>query len=268
MAFAPQRVKCAVSNDPWQQWRALTALWPPQTGASAPGSSGPFNGSLDSGERFASAARSLFETSRGSPANAAAAMQTFSEFLRDHFAGFFSLPTFGAPPGAASGAPLADAPALGLTREHQERLKRAGEALLRLEEAQRRLQRLWADTLREAAGAFAARLGVPKASPSPEDLHRWYDSWIDCAEEAYARSAHSEAFCDALADYVNASSAWRRESSAGVEQWAKLFDLPTRSEINSLTERLRAVETELLRQRVKPSARGAKPRKAKGERKP
>jgi Poly(R)-hydroxyalkanoic acid synthase subunit (PHA_synth_III_E) len=67
---------------------------------------------------------------------------------------------------------------------------------------------------------------------------------------------------------VNASSAWRRESSAGVEQWAKLFDLPTRSEINSLTERLRAVETELLRQRAKPSARGAKPRKAKGERKP
>jgi hypothetical protein len=259
----------AVSTDPWQQWRALAALWSPGAAAPAPTGSGNFKSFIDSGERFAGAARALFESSQQSPTTAAAAMQSFGEFLRDHFAGFFNLPAFGPPPGAASAPHLPlDAPALGLTREHQERLKRAGDALVRLEEAQRRLQRLWGDTLREAAAAYAARLEVPKSPPSPEDLHRWYDSWIDCAEDAYARTAHSEAFCDALADYVNASSAWRREASAGVEQWAKLLDLPTRSEINSLAARLRAVEAELQQHRAKPAARNGKSRTPRGARKP
>jgi uncharacterized protein YerC len=82
-----------------------------------------------------------------------------------------------------------------------------------------------------------------QSSPlTPDTLNRLYDAWIDCAEEAYARTAHSEAFCDALADYVNASSYWRRESNAGAELWAKLLDLPTRNEINTLAQRLRALE--------------------------
>ncbi len=33
-----------------------------------------------------------------------------------------------------------------------------------------------------------------------------------------------------------------RELQASVEHWAKLLDLPTRSEINTLTQRLTAVE--------------------------
>jgi class III poly(R)-hydroxyalkanoic acid synthase PhaE subunit len=130
-----------------------------------------------------------------------------------------------------------------LTREHQERAQRAAQAWRGMDDAQRRLQRLWSDTLREAASAFIARLGAAQSAPlTPDALNRLYDSWIDCAEEAYARTAHSEAFCDALADYVNASSHWRRESNAGAEFWAKLLDLPTRNEINTLAQRLRALE--------------------------
>jgi polyhydroxyalkanoate synthesis regulator phasin len=45
---------------------------------------------------------------------------------------------------------------------------------------------------------------------------------------------------------VNASSQWRRELQASIEHTAKLLDLPTRSEINTLTQRLKSVE-ELLR---------------------
>jgi hypothetical protein len=130
-----------------------------------------------------------------------------------------------------------------LTREHQERAQRAAQAWRSMAEAQSRLERLWSDTLREAASAFVARLGAAQSAPlTPEALNRLYDSWIDCAEESYARTAHSEAFCDALADYVNASSHWRRESNAGAEHWAKLLDMPTRSEINTLAQRLRALE--------------------------
>jgi Poly(R)-hydroxyalkanoic acid synthase subunit (PHA_synth_III_E) len=236
----------------------------PRGTSSAPSGFAPF---LEAAERFAAATRSLLDRPDPSAAGNAAASQAFSNFLRDQFADFFRPPwpvQFGAGPDISTPFPT-DAPALGLTREHQQRAQRAADAWRRLDEAQRRLQRLWSDTLREAATAFAARLGPPQsAALSAEVLDHLYDSWIDCAEEAYARTAHSETFCDALADYVNAGSQWRRESSAGLEQWAKLLDLPTRSEINTLAQRLRSVEEQLRQLRDPPkSPPRRRPRKAK-----
>jgi class III poly(R)-hydroxyalkanoic acid synthase PhaE subunit len=184
-------------------------------------------------ERFAAAARAFYQNSQ---ASRAAASQTFTDFLRDQFAS--ALRTPGAQPGV-------DAPALGAGREHQERWQRAADAWARLDEAQRRLQRLWSDTLTHAAGVFVSRIGTPTAPITMEAAHRLYDTWIDCAEEAYARTAQGEPFCRALADAVNASSEWRREFAACLEVWAKWLDWPTRSEINTLTQRLRSLEKQL-----------------------
>ncbi len=102
----------------------------------------------------------------------------------------------------------------------------------------------------------------PATAPSAAVLHQLYGTWIDCAEDAYSRAAHSEPFCTALAEYVNASSEWRKELQASVEHSAKLLDLPTRSEINTLTQRLIAVEHEL---RARPSKRPAKSRNGNGQ---
>jgi class III poly(R)-hydroxyalkanoic acid synthase PhaE subunit len=163
---------------------------------------------------------------------------------------------------------MLDAPALGLTREHQQRWQRTADAARRVAEAQRRLQCLWSDALRDAATAFAARVAasgivIPSiGAPSVATLRSLYDSWIDCAEEAYAGTAHSDSFCNALADFVNASSQWRREFAASVEQWSKLMDLPTRSELNSLTLRLKSAEEQLRAERQQHELRDAasKPR--------
>jgi class III poly(R)-hydroxyalkanoic acid synthase PhaE subunit len=81
--------------------------------------------------------------------------------------------------------------------------------------------------------------------PGIEVLRALYDSWIDCAEQAYAHIAHSDSFSSALADFVNASSAWRKESQASVELWAKALDLPTRSELNTLMRRVNSLEEQL-----------------------
>jgi hypothetical protein len=255
--------------DPWRQWQAFAAGAAPSFAAGAgTAPAGAFRGFapfLDAAERFAAATRSFQDGATGGSAPAAAAAaQVFGNFLRDQFADFFKMPGGAQPWGTApaSGAehPLpAELPALGLTREHQERAQRAAQAWRAMDDAQRRLQRLWSDTLREAASAFVARLGAAQSAPlTPETLHRLYDSWIDCAEESYARTAHSEAFCDALADYVNASSHWRRESNAGAEFWAKLLDLPTRNEINTLAQRVRVLEE---RARVQTEARQAPARR-------
>jgi hypothetical protein len=219
-----------VSADPWGGWQA-----------------------------FNDAARSYLD-SVAKPSGPSAA-QRFSDFLREQFATFSQpwnthQPT-PAPAGFPTGAP--EAPAFGATREHQQRAQRAAQALARMEAAQRHLQRLWSDVLRDASTKFVAQLTpMPPGSLTPQSLRKLYDGWIDCAEDAYARVAHAEAFCQAQAELANASSQWRLEQQANIEQWSKFLDLPTRSEINSLTRRLIAVEAHLRAKPAKPARRKKK----------
>jgi class III poly(R)-hydroxyalkanoic acid synthase PhaE subunit len=180
--------------------------------------------------------------------------------LRDQFAGFFRPPwsseTAGAAP--AAGAHL-KAPALGPAREQILRAQRAFEAWNRLAQAQGKLQRMWSDTLRSAAAAFTSRLQSAGSVPSAEAIDGLYDQWIECAEQAYSSTAHSDAFSDALSEHVNAAADWRRESTAGIEDWAKFWDLPTRSEINTLTKRLREIERMIAATRSASSEKKARP---------
>jgi hypothetical protein len=244
--------------DPWAQWLAFSARFTP--GASPSGiaqNASSFAPFADLSERFNAAARAYFDGAANAPA--AAAAQSFGDSLRELFSEIqlpwnLSAGTGGAPPMFTP-----NSPALGASRESQLRAQRMAEAWRRIEEAQRRLQRFGADAVREAAATFAAGLAAaPPQAPSAEALHKLYGTWIDCAEDAYARAAHGEPFCNALADYVNASSEWRKELQAGIEHSAKLLDLPTRSEINTLTQRLMAVEHELraLREQSRPEAAG------------
>jgi hypothetical protein len=225
---------------------------------------------MDAADQFTAAARAFLEsTASVSAPGAGEAAQVFSDFLRERF-GDLQMPWnsgFGA--GVARGAPpppLGDLPALGATREHQQRWQRMAEAARRMDDAQRRLQRLWSDALREAAAAFTAQISQPQPSAvSAEALRTLYDNWVDCAEEAYAHMAHGEAFCNALAEFVNASSQWRGELQASTEHIAKLLDLPTRSEINTLMQRLKSVE-ELLRAAPKDSEPPIAPRRKRATR--
>jgi hypothetical protein len=248
--------------DPWAEWRRLSALFTP--GASASGSApnassfGPF---ADLSDRFNAAARAYFDgaAQREAPA-AAAAARSFGDSLRELFSDIQLPWNLNAGAGGAPPMFAANSPALGASRESQLRAQRMAEAWRRIEEAQRRLQRFGADAVREAAATFAAGLAAsPTQPPSADVLHKLYGTWIDCAEDAYSRAVHGEPFCSALADYVNASSEWRKELQAGIEHSAKLLDLPTRSEINTLTQRLRAVEHELraLREQSRPKATAA-----------
>jgi hypothetical protein len=241
-----------VQPDPGAPWQAFIAQFTSAareaTGA-APGGPSSFAPFADLTERFNAAARSYFDGAANAPAPAAAAAAArgFGDALRELFSNI-QLP-WNLSGGDGSSAPpmfAMNSPALGASREFQLRAQRIAQAWRRIEEAQRRLQRIGADAVREAAATFTARLAASAApAPSAEVLHKLYGTWIDCAEDAYSRAAHSEPFSSALAEYVNASSEWRKELQASVEHSAQLLDLPTRSEINTLTQRLIAVEHEL-----------------------
>ena len=66
-----------------------------------------------------------------------------------------------------------EAPALGPTREQQERWQRLAAAWSRLQDAQRRLQRLWSDALGEAARAF-----VSQSRRGGRAAHARGDAWV------------------------------------------------------------------------------------------
>jgi class III poly(R)-hydroxyalkanoic acid synthase PhaE subunit len=240
VAFALHSLRCSVAADAWRQWGAFAALFNPMADASAAGairgSPAGFAPFFDA-ERFAAAVRAFQQSGRDSPTAAAA----LSDFLRDQFGGVLDGMWGSSAPGHSM-PPAAEAPALGPTREQQEHWQRVAAAWQRLQEAQRRLQRLWSDALCEAATAFVSRPAAAAAPQTPEAVHGLYDAWINCAEEAYARMAHGEAFGTALAAAVQAASEWRDESAASIEPWAKWLDWPTRAEINSLALRVRALE--------------------------
>ena len=249
--FAVRMESRIVDHDLWRQWQAFAALLssanPASQARSARDSGFGFAPFIDAAERFTVAARAILDGAGNASARTAdEAARTFSDFLREQFADFQMPWSAGLGAAGVQPTPLENSPALGPTREHQQRWQRAADAWRRTDDARRRLQRLWSDALSEAATAFAARLAPPHAAAvSAEAVRKLYDLWIECAEEAYARAAHGDAFCEALSEFVNASSQWRREVQASIEHSAKLLDLPTRSEINSLTHRLRSVEEQL-----------------------
>jgi hypothetical protein len=260
-----------VEHDAWRQWQAFTAFLdaaaPARPARSTRDGAFGFAPFIDAAERFTEAARTFLEGTD----SAATAAHNFTDFLREQFSDFQMPWSGGLGPADSQSAPMMNAPAFGPSREHQQRWQRTAEAWKRIDDAQRRLQRLWSDALREAAIAFAARLGPSQATAlSAEEMRKLYDVWIECAEDSYARAAHGDAFCNALSEFVNASSLWRRELHASIEHSAKLLDLPTRSEVNTLTRRLRSVEEQLRApsKARKPRAQAARTKRARPKAKP
>src|SRR6202166_4910135 len=190
--FAVRKESGIVDHDPWRQWQAFAALLssanPAPHARPAPDGAFGFAPFVDAAERFTVAARTFLDGADNASARAAdEAARTFSDFLREHFADFQMPWSTGLGAADAQPAPMANSPALGPTREHQQRWQRTAEAWRRIDDARRRLQRLWSDALSEAATAFAARIGPPHAAAvSAEAVRELYDLWIECAEDAYA----------------------------------------------------------------------------------
>ncbi len=208
-------------------WETSATPWPPASSpmAGAPGAdrSDPYAAIAAA---FTAAARAAIDGAARAPAQARApAIEQFAEFLRAQFSDWSALS------------------ALGPQRLHQERAERMSTAASEAQGAQARLSRLWSDTLRQAAGVFANRCADPGAAAAPPI--ELYDAWIDCAEDAYGRMAHGEAFCSAQADLLNAQSKLRAEMRAILELWCKELDLPTRSELNSVHMAMKELREQL-----------------------
>ena len=127
----------------------------------------------------------------------------------------------------------------------------------------------WSTIGRAAAEKFRAQLGTLTVSAQPIDLRKTYGVWIDCAEAAYAETAHSEAFARSVAEVINTTAALQAEGGQYLQQWTRAAGLPTHEEVDALKHRIEQLERAGNRTpRAKTSRKTKIPQKKKASRKP
>lgn len=104
-----------------------------------------------------------------------------------------------------------------MTRARRNNSAQQGTDLLtRCADLQYRLSSYWAEIGSAAAQRFAKRLprmrrssGSPASAGSLATARAIHSLWVDCAEEVYARVAHSDGFCRLQADLINTFNTMR-----------------------------------------------------------
>jgi class III poly(R)-hydroxyalkanoic acid synthase PhaE subunit len=151
-------------------------------------------------------------------------------------------------PAAADARGWLGLPAFGYLREHQEHLQKSAQALV---DYQEQLARYNAQILKASQRGFEIFESKLAEREEPgrqiESLRALYDLWVDAAEEAYAEIALSPEFRDVYGALVNAQMRVRSQLQKEVERVSTDLGMPTRSELNSIGERLQEVRRELRR---------------------
>jgi len=79
------------------------------------------------------------------------------------------------------------------------------------------------------------------ANQPVQSIRELYDLWIECGEKAFAAICGEEKFVTAQAAHTNALSRLRLAERDLLERWLQQYDLPTRSEVNSLHQKMRSM---------------------------
>jgi len=136
-------------------------------------------------------------------------------------------------------------PAFGWLREHQEHYQKGAQAWLDYQEQSARYHALMLQAAQRGYALFEGKLAEREQPGRQIDsLRALYDLWVDAAEEGYAEVALSPEFRAAYAALVNAQMRVRAQVRAEAERVSADLGMPTRSEIDSIGERLQALRRE------------------------
>ena len=147
---------------------------------------------------------------------------------------------------------MARMPALGLAREQTEMWRELMAAQAECQMLEQELRAVWTKVQSDALGMVETLIRERKQTPGINNYRELYDLWVECGEKVFAEVAHSEAYAKLQAQVGNAFIRLRAKQQAVIERGLKYFDLPTRSELNTvhkqmreLRERLATLETQL-----------------------
>lgn len=139
-------------------------------------------------------------------------------------------------------------PAFGFLREHQEHYQKMAVALIEYQEQNGRYNTLILKASKRGFELFESKLAAREEPGRQIDsLRALYDLWVDAAEEAYAEVALSQEFREVYGALVNAQMRMRSQFQQEVERIATDLGMPTRSELDSIGQRLQEVRREMRR---------------------
>lgn len=134
---------------------------------------------------------------------------------------------------------IAHMPALGLAREQTETWRELLAAQAECQQLEQELRAVWTKVQSDALTLVEARLRERQQPQAMNTYRELYDLWVDCGEKVFARVAHSEAYAKLQAQVGNAVIRLRARQQAVIERGLKYFDLPTRSELNTVHKQMR-----------------------------
>jgi Poly(R)-hydroxyalkanoic acid synthase subunit (PHA_synth_III_E) len=134
--------------------------------------------------------------------------------------------------------------------------------LTRWPQLQAQLAIHWNGIARSAGERFIARAGAYSGALDLTAILELYDLWIECAEQAYAATVHTDDFCRTQAELVNITTALLLEQRRQVECCAPMFGLATRSEMDALRRQVKRMQNE---PRLSSGRSASKGRRRKGK---
>jgi class III poly(R)-hydroxyalkanoic acid synthase PhaE subunit len=152
---------------------------------------------------------------------------------------------------------LRQLPPIGLAREHNATLRELAAACAECQQLEQALREMLLGVQTAALDLLERRLRERQPTQVVAGFRELYDLWVECAEQVYAQVAHSEAYCRLQAQLGNAAIQVRARQQKLIEQALKQFDLPTRSELNSVHRQLREQAQQL--RELKEQASGVQP---------
>lgn len=136
-------------------------------------------------------------------------------------------------------------PALGLAREQTEAWRELLAAQTEYQHLEQELRTVWAKVQTEALVMVEAAIRERRAKqnagavPGIDDYRELYNLWVECGERVFAQVAHSESYSKLQAQLGNAAVRLKARQQAVLERVLKQFDLPTRSELNTVHKQMR-----------------------------
>lgn len=156
------------------------------------------------------------------------------------------------PPWAPGALPLG--PAARVTDEQN-----AWELLMKLGQLQAQLSRHWSEIAGSAAQRFMARMRTTqRADLNAESALALYETWVECAEEAYAETVRREDFSELQAQLTNAAMALLLAQRSQAEAVARAWGLPTREEADALQRQIRELRQQLEERTARSPSRPAR----------
>lgn len=141
-------------------------------------------------------------------------------------------------------------PTIGVGREHQERLQQLVQANIEYQEANSAYNALMLKASHSAFEIFEDKLAQhEEPGRQIESPRALFDLWVDAAEEAYAEIALSTEFREVYGELADAQMRLRAGIQAQIEQASRLFDLPTRSELDGAHRKIVELERAVRRLR-------------------